>query len=342
MANIKISQLTNATTPLTGTEEVPIVQGGTTVKVAASSLGKDTNSSTLYIPYNNAGIFADSVFINDVAAQTLKTFSPALDFETGFTLDFQNGLYSLGDTYNSHYGVCLNVDDFNLSIKTKYAGQAKGFNLDYNNNAFSFGDFMGNNQLIIDANSNFSKLVSLKTVLLQTNQQSSTFELIDDGTVLLMKSTFIGTETGLLLDFHNNEYKFGDYDNGINYLSINVAANTSTLYGALKTILNSDSGNQTFELSSNNTIKSTSNGYNTGLYLDFANNSYVFGSFNAFGNDTAIYVDDAIRRIRFTSNIGGYNFYAMTTYASNAAALIAGLQVGDVYKFADGSLHIVY
>lgn len=38
MADLKISQLTGATTPLTGTEVVPLVQSGTTKKVAVSDL----------------------------------------------------------------------------------------------------------------------------------------------------------------------------------------------------------------------------------------------------------------------------------------------------------------
>jgi hypothetical protein len=38
MADLKISQLTGATTPLAGTEVLPIVQSGTTVKVAVSDL----------------------------------------------------------------------------------------------------------------------------------------------------------------------------------------------------------------------------------------------------------------------------------------------------------------
>jgi len=38
MADVKISALTGATTPLAGTEVLPIVQGGTTVKVAVSDL----------------------------------------------------------------------------------------------------------------------------------------------------------------------------------------------------------------------------------------------------------------------------------------------------------------
>lgn len=39
MAEVKISELTSATTPLAGTEVVPIVQGGVTKKVAVSNLG---------------------------------------------------------------------------------------------------------------------------------------------------------------------------------------------------------------------------------------------------------------------------------------------------------------
>lgn len=38
MADLKISQLTGATTPLAGTEVVPLVQSGTTKKVAVSDL----------------------------------------------------------------------------------------------------------------------------------------------------------------------------------------------------------------------------------------------------------------------------------------------------------------
>lgn len=38
MADAKISQLTSATTPLAGTEELPIVQSGTTKKVAAANI----------------------------------------------------------------------------------------------------------------------------------------------------------------------------------------------------------------------------------------------------------------------------------------------------------------
>jgi len=47
MANIKISELPSATTPLSGTEEVPIVQNGETVKVATNQIGGSSATPTL-------------------------------------------------------------------------------------------------------------------------------------------------------------------------------------------------------------------------------------------------------------------------------------------------------
>lgn len=40
MANVKISELNNAALPLTGTEEVPVVQSGTTRKATVNDLAK--------------------------------------------------------------------------------------------------------------------------------------------------------------------------------------------------------------------------------------------------------------------------------------------------------------
>ncbi len=60
MADKKISQLTAATTPLAGTEVLPIVQGGATVKVSVDNLtyGKAVNTGNLTVTgsANNLGI----------------------------------------------------------------------------------------------------------------------------------------------------------------------------------------------------------------------------------------------------------------------------------------------
>ena len=55
MAEVKISELTSATTPLAGTETVPIVQGGVTKQVTTQDIadlgggGGASNPSTIYI-----------------------------------------------------------------------------------------------------------------------------------------------------------------------------------------------------------------------------------------------------------------------------------------------------
>ena len=73
MANLKISELT-ASGALTGTEELPIVQGGTTVRTTTQDIanlgggGGSPAGSDTQIQYNNAGAFgADALFTRDGA-----------------------------------------------------------------------------------------------------------------------------------------------------------------------------------------------------------------------------------------------------------------------------------
>lgn len=67
MADKKISQLTPATTPLAGTEELPIVQGGSTVKVSVNNLtaGKAVTASQLTVENSTSN---DAVRITQTGA----------------------------------------------------------------------------------------------------------------------------------------------------------------------------------------------------------------------------------------------------------------------------------
>ena len=58
MANSKISALPSASTPLAGTEVLPIVQGGITEQVSVANLtaGRSVDASTLVVSGNNTGI----------------------------------------------------------------------------------------------------------------------------------------------------------------------------------------------------------------------------------------------------------------------------------------------
>jgi hypothetical protein len=70
MADLKISQLPAATTPLAGTEVLPIVQGGSTVQVSVNNLttGKDVSASTVTATTVTATTFAGSLDTNVAAA----------------------------------------------------------------------------------------------------------------------------------------------------------------------------------------------------------------------------------------------------------------------------------
>jgi hypothetical protein len=63
MADLKISQLPAATTPLAGTEVLPIVQGGSTVQVSVNNLtaGKAVSATTLTATTVNATTFDTNV-----------------------------------------------------------------------------------------------------------------------------------------------------------------------------------------------------------------------------------------------------------------------------------------
>ena len=70
MADKKISALTSATTPLAGTEVLPIVQGGVTVKVPVSSLtaGRPVSTGPLTVVGANAG----QVLIDNAGEQYIQ------------------------------------------------------------------------------------------------------------------------------------------------------------------------------------------------------------------------------------------------------------------------------
>jgi len=67
MADKKISQLTGATTPLAGTEELPIVQGGATTKVSVANLtaGRNVSASNVYV---SNGADANAIVGNQIRA----------------------------------------------------------------------------------------------------------------------------------------------------------------------------------------------------------------------------------------------------------------------------------
>jgi len=86
MSNVKISALPAATTPLTGTELVPLVQSGVTSQVAVSNIKTAPAGSNTQVQFNNSSAFGASASLTwDGTSLTATKFSGALNGTVGAT-----------------------------------------------------------------------------------------------------------------------------------------------------------------------------------------------------------------------------------------------------------------
>jgi hypothetical protein len=72
MANVKISELTSATTPLAGTEAVPIVQGGVTKQVTTQDIADLGGGGGASNPSVIALNVTDGTIVTGTTADTLS------------------------------------------------------------------------------------------------------------------------------------------------------------------------------------------------------------------------------------------------------------------------------
>jgi len=96
MADLKISALTGASTPLAGTEVLPIVQGGSTVKVAVSSLTAGRNIGVLGIVGTTTNDSATAGCVGELVSSTVASGS-AVSMTTGTPVDVTSISLTAGD-----------------------------------------------------------------------------------------------------------------------------------------------------------------------------------------------------------------------------------------------------
>jgi hypothetical protein len=116
MADKKISQLTSATTPVAGTETLPIVQSGSTVKVPINDL--TAGRAVPMLSATLSGGTANSVVYLNASKET--TSGAALSFNgtnlgvggsLSTTPSLNKGVYLQSDTNNAVIGYSLHVND---------------------------------------------------------------------------------------------------------------------------------------------------------------------------------------------------------------------------------------
>jgi hypothetical protein len=255
-----------------------------------------TNPTSLFIPYNNGGIFGDSYFENDTLNSTLKSVYSAND--VGLKLDFAANTFSFGDLDYINNGAYILIDDQNRfieingggnsnntalfveditsKIRTSYTNTDYGIELDFANRNFTLGDYAGN--------------------------FNETRFIVDD-TNTIVKTTFQNNDIGLQLDFANNVYKFGDYTN------VGGSASNLLILGsevAVETVLYGISG----------------------FKADGTLASAWLGDFNGNANNTFLILDDVLQRLELSGNLE-----ASTAGASSGKFL--KITIGGVdYKIA--------
>lgn len=147
MANLKISQLTGATTPLAGTEVVPLVQSGTTKKVAVSDLtaGRDVAVKKLQ-PTDNIEMVAGKGIDftanggNVLTQYAQGTWTPVDASGAGLTLSGASGFYTrVGRlvTVSGQWNIPNNASTANLAIG------GLPFTINANSTGSFFSDYSG-------------------------------------------------------------------------------------------------------------------------------------------------------------------------------------------------------
>jgi hypothetical protein len=118
MANSKISALPSATTPLAGTEVLPVVQGGITEQVSVANLtaGRDVSASGLFVDANSA---TSAVRITQLGAGNVLTVEDSASPDaTPFVIN-ASGIVVSGSTTSVNYG------GFTPNIQVNAAGSAQ-------------------------------------------------------------------------------------------------------------------------------------------------------------------------------------------------------------------------
>jgi hypothetical protein len=267
---------------------------------ASSGGGTTINPTNDFIPVrSNATTFIDSVLFNDAnVLQTNNNF--------GFYCSFTNRVFSIGDFNEGNNATYLSINDNNQLIKTINQANDIGLKLDFNNSVYYFGDYNNlgngafvqidnfngainlyskngsNTNLFLDGNNLEAYLYSRFVEIGDGNNNNTRFQIDDFNQII--KTISQSNEIGLKLDFANNEYFFGDYNNITNGAVLICSVINQTIFTR------------------------TSVGNPLGIKTDFLNNQFALGDFDGINNSTFVNVSDTAKQIRLYTSGGEIGF----------------------------------
>ena len=163
----------------------------------------------------------------------------------GLLFDYNGAVYKFGDFNNYNNGSSLIIDDTTNEIYTKFNGLVSGFALNFAANSYSFGDIGTGTTFLMDSNNQYAAIqinsiyyfladrvnsyvqMGEGRTLVSCNLASNfidlgdvsgignqtTFTVDDNNEIIVSRNN--GNDKGILIDFANTRYYFGDF-NGIN------------------------------------------------------------------------------------------------------------------------------
>ena len=183
-------------------------------------------------------------------------------------------------------------------LATYYSGNINGLNIDLAGNGYAFGDF-GGGTAFLNITTGEAELLGFDSARVSSSNKQS---IINSGADQIIKTINNNFERGLKLDFANNQYQFGDYNN-INFNGQLIITN-----GASELL----SENNYFGLygPSLNTVLGyfPSSIYNSDVNIN--SNNYVFGS------DWLMENDDSDFPFQFNTVLNCYS-NGFSTYRKN-------------------------
>lgn len=140
MADKKISQLTGATTPLAGSEVLPIVQGGSTVKVSVDNLtsGKSV-SATSFVPTGST-VPANGVYLpaaNTVGISSNSTQVCSVEKTKSFALEGATPQTGTGITFPATQSASSNVNTLDDYKEGAWTATVSGATIDNNFSSYT-------------------------------------------------------------------------------------------------------------------------------------------------------------------------------------------------------------
>lgn len=235
----------------------------------------------------------------------------------------------IGDIADTNNLTTFYIDDQNKHIYSKLEGINKGLSLDVvgANDLYWLGklglggDFQGvyldyaNNNLSLTSEAGginiFPSLGLTNIGDVNSYGQATNIQIFDQTAII--QTIFAGSANGFYLNFANGNHYFGDYIGNISqtYLQIDAGSSASLLFSTQITL--SGSGG-------------------CGFFMDALTARTIIGDYANGGNNSFLKVDDSEGKISLNTANGLVNLANIQSYADNAAALAAGLVVGDLYR----------